>query len=389
MGRYGHRVIDVDGHIFESQEMYQRFMESYLEPAYRGDLDEMMRLSTDPATGQVMTPNLWTHKSAGPVVDRTRALGGVEPGVDARERGEGRKTGTRAVIDVLDPKLRLLDMDDEGIDVAVIFPSALIGFSALDDLELEAALYRAYNRFMHDFCSADPSRLRYVAVPPMRDIQAGVAEIRRVAPEGTAVGLYIQTHMEGKQLDHRDFYPLWDEAQDAGLAITVHHGSAGLPPWGLGVFEMGGNWFQQHASVFLYEQMRAVATVLGGGLLERYPELRFAFLESGCGWLPFWLERLDHHAEIMPMYVPELKRRPTEAFLAGRCFISFDPDEVALTDVVEVLGDGQLVYASDYPHFDCTFPDSVRLVAENDGLSAVTKRRILGENALSLYPRIP
>ncbi len=388
MGRYGHRVIDVDGHIFESQEMYQRFLESYLEPAYREDLAEMMRLSTDPATGQVMTPTLWTHKTGGPVLDRTRALGGVEPGVDTRERGEGRKTGTRAAIDVLDPKLRLLDMDDEGIDIAVVFPSALIGFSALDDLALEAALYRAYNRFMHDYCSANPSRLRYVAVVPLRDIEAGVAETRRVAPETTVAGLYVQTHMDGKQLDHRDYYPLWNEARESRLAIAIHHGSAGLPPWGLGVFDMGGSWFQQHASVFLYEQMRAVATVIGGGLLERYPGLTFAFLESGCGWLPYWLERLDHHFEMMPMCVPELKRKPTEAFLSGRCFISFDPDEVALPDVVAVLGDRQLIYASDYPHFDCSFPESVRLVVENDQLSDETKSRILGGNAPGLYPRL-
>ncbi len=388
MSRFGYRVIDVDGHIFESQEMYQRFLGSYLERPYRAALEEMMRLSTDPATGQVMTPSLWTHKGGGPKANRARALGGVEPGIDRRERGEGRKTGTRAAIDVLDPSLRLLDMDQEGIDVAVIFPSALIGFCGLDDRDLEAALYRSYNRFMHDFCLRDPQRLKYVAVVPMRDLPAGVAETRRVAPERTVAGLYIQTHMDGKQIDHPAFYPLWAEAMESRLAIAVHHGSAGLPPWGLGVFEMGGNWFQQHASVFLYEQMRAVGVVVGGGLLAKFPSLTFAFLESGCGWLPFWLERLDEHYEMLPRYVPLLDRKPSEAFLDGRCFISFDPGEPMLSDVVEALGDRQLIYASDYPHFDCKFPDSVRLVVENNALSDETKGRILGENARRFYPRL-
>jgi predicted TIM-barrel fold metal-dependent hydrolase len=222
----------------------------------------------------------------------------------------------------------------------------------------------------------------------MRDVQAGVAEIKRVAPQNTVAGIYTQTHMDGKQLDHPAFYPLWQEAQASRLAITIHHGSAGLPPWGLGVFEMGGNWFQQHASVFLFEQMRAVACVAGGGLLAKFPDLTFAFLESGCGWLPFWLERLDEHYEIMPRYVPLLDRKPSEAFLAGRCFISFDPGEAMLPDVVQAIGDAQLIYASDYPHFDCKFPDTVRLIVGNKKLSDETKGRILGENARRFYPRL-
>ncbi|MCH7553437.1 MAG: amidohydrolase [Chloroflexi bacterium] len=388
MGRFGLDVIDVDSHMFESQEMFQRLLDDYVEPTYRGDLAEMIRGSTDSETGKVNTPDLWRRKSRSKDVVRDKALGGVPPGIDKRERGEGRKTGTRAAIDVLDPSLRVLDLDEEGIDVTVIFPSVMIGFSALDDLKLESALYRAYNDFMADFCRADAARLKYVAVISQRDIDAGVAEARRVAGHGTAVGLYTQTHMDGKQLDHAGFYPLWEEAQAHGLAITVHHGSAGLPPWGLGVFEMGDNWFQQHASVFLYEQMRAVATVIGGGLLEQFPKLTFAFLESGCGWLPYWLERLDHHYKLMPQYVPLLTRKPSEAFAAGQCFISCDPDEVMLADAVDALGDQSVVYASDYPHFDCKFPDTVRLLVENKGLSTAAKARIFEDNAVKLYPRL-
>jgi len=388
MGRFGLDVIDVDGHIFESQEMFQRLLDDYLAPMYRGALAEMISGSTDSETGKVNTPDLWRRKSSSKDVVRDKALGGVPPGIDKRERGEGRKTGTRAAIDVLDPSLRVLDLDEEGIDVTVIFPSVMIGFSALDDLNLESALYRAYNDFMAEFCQADAGRLKYVAVISQRDIDAGVAEARRVAGHGTAVGLYTQTHMDGKQLDHVGFHPLWEEAQAQGLAITVHHGSAGLPPWGLGVFEMGDNWFQQHASVFLYEQMRAVATVIGGGLLERFPKLTFAFLESGCGWLPYWLERLDHHYELMPQYVPSLTCKPSEAFGGGQCFISCDADEVMLVDAVDALGDRSIVYASDYPHFDCKFPDTVRLIVENDGVSPAAKAHIFKDNAVQLYPRL-
>ena len=388
MGRFGIDVIDADGHIFESKEFFERLRDSYIEARFKNDLAEMMRLSTDPATGQMNTPRLWTHKSKEKALDRMQALGGGPAAPDTQQQSQGRKPGTRAVIDVLDPKLRLLDMDDEGIDAAVIFPSMMIGFCALDDKDLEVALYRAYNRFMGDFCSADPTRLKYVAMFSQRDIEDGVAEIKRVSPDKTALGLYTQTHMDGKQLDDPAWYPYWEAAQHAGFAITVHHGSAALPPWGLGVHEMGNNWFQQHASVFLYEQMRAVATVIGGGIADKYPKLPFAFLESGCGWLPFWLERLDEHFEEMPHFVPLLKRKPSEVFATGKCFISFEPDEAMLADVIEVMGDRHLVYASDYPHFDCRFPDSVKEVAGNTQIKKESKARILEANARELYPRL-
>ena len=351
------------------------------------ELRDMMALATDPGSGRVSTPQLYTHRTSGPIASRDKALGGVPLGEPPR-RDDVYKPGSRAAQDVLDPALRLLDMDDEGIDVGVIFPSALIGFSALDDPTLEAALYRAYNSFMVDFCAAEPSRLKFVPVVSMRDIEDGVAEVRRMERHAMAVGLYTQTHMDGRQLDDPFFHPLWEAAQHAGMAIACHHGSAGLPPWGLGVFEMGDNWFQQHASVFVYEQMRAVATVIGGGLLERFPSLTFAFLESGCGWLPYWLERLDSHYKRMPKHVPLLSRTPSEAFAGGRCFISFDPDEVMLADVAEVLGEEWLVYASDYPHFDCKFPDTVSMVVERQGLSERAKGRLLSENAPRLYPRL-
>jgi predicted TIM-barrel fold metal-dependent hydrolase len=388
MGRFGFEVIDADGHIFESKEFFERLRDGYIESRFKSDLAEMMRLSTDPATGKMNTSRFWTHRSKEKALDRVQALGGGPAGPERPERGEGRKPGTRAVFDTLDARGRLLDMDDEGIDSAVVFPSAMIGFCALDSTELESALYRAYNRIMSDFCSADPKRLKYVAMFSQRDVEDGVAEIQRVSSDKTALGLYTQTHMDGKQLDDPSWYPYWEAAQDAGLAITVHHGSAGLPPWGLGVHEMGGNWFQQHASVFLYEQMRAVATVIGGGIADMYPKLPFAFLESGCGWLPFWLERLDEHFEEMPHFVPLLKRKPSEVFATGRCFISFEPDEAMLADVIEVMGDRRLVYASDYPHFDCRFPNSVRQVVENAQIGKAAKGRILEANARGLYPRL-
>ena len=126
----------------------------------------------------------------------------------------------------------------------------------------------------------------------------------------------------------------------------------------------------------------------GGGVFERFPNLRVAFLEAGCGWLPFWLERLDSHFHLMPESVPLLSQEPSRFFKSGNCFISFDPDEAMLPHVIDYVGGDRIVYASDYPHYDGRFPDSVKLVAERDDLTADAKAKLLSQNARALYPRL-
>ena len=222
----------------------------------------------------------------------------------------------------------------------------------------------------------------------MRDAVEGAKEIRRAAQDPNMAGIYLQTHIDGKLLEHPDFHPLWEAAQEVDLPVDIHQASSALPPYGMGMWDTKGNRFLQHASSNPMEMMRAVACMIGAGLFDQYPGLRAAYLESGCGWLPYWLERLDEHLELMPESVPNLKRDPTDVFRGGNCFISFEPDEKMLPHVADYIGDDLIVYASDYPHYDGKFPDSVRTVAERTDLTDEAKAKFLGGNALRLYPRL-
>ena len=141
-----------------------------------------------------------------------------------------------------------------------------------------------------------------------------------------------------------------------------------------------------HALTHPLGNMMGIMCFTVGGVLHRFPKLRVAFMESGCGWLPFWLERLDEHWERMPEQAPGIDRKPSEYFMDGRCFIGCDPDERTLGATVQLLGDRRIVYASDYYHWDCRFPDSARLIVERTDISDDNKRRILSENARELYP---
>jgi uncharacterized protein len=120
-------------------------------------------------------------------------------------------------------------------------------------------------------------------------------------------------------------------------------------------------------------------------VLEKFPRLKVAFLESGGGWICHWLDRLDSHYEKLGFLVPWLKMKPSDYF-KRQCWISFDPDESTLKATVDVIGADNLMWASDYPHFDCTFPGAVKELKEHmEGLSEDAKRKVLGESAARLY----
>jgi predicted TIM-barrel fold metal-dependent hydrolase len=134
--------------------------------------------------------------------------------------------------------------------------------------------------------------------------------------------------------------------------------------------------------------MRNMASLIGSGVMDRYPSLRIATLEAGHGWLPFWIKRLDEHVETIKAALPELKRRPSDYVTSGRYFQSIEiPEGAALTNAVcDQLGDDVLMYASDYPHGESHFPESAGIVV-GWGMPERRKRKLLWENATKLYAR--
>jgi len=122
-----------------------------------------------------------------------------------------------------------------------------------------------------------------------------------------------------------------------------------------------------------------------GGVLERHPKLRAVFLESGSGWLPYWLNRMDGHFATWGRHLRELRCKPSEYFLR-QCFISMDPDDAVAPAVIAQLGDDNLVWASDYPHIDSPFPGAVKeTLALLAAVPEMSRRKLLGGNALRLY----
>jgi uncharacterized protein len=187
----------------------------------------------------------------------------------------------------------------------------------------------------------------------------------------------------GKNLDDPTFYPFYDEIQGLSVPLGIHWGNGTYLP-GAGTDRFNKH-FHNHVVGHPFEQMLAMTALICGGVLEKYPKLKFGFLESGCGWLPYLMWRLDEEYRGRSREVPLLKDKPSEYIKRGQCFISCSPDEFLIPTVAETVGADMIMFSSDYPHADGLFPDSVRTINERLDLSPEVKRKILGENAAHFY----
>jgi predicted TIM-barrel fold metal-dependent hydrolase len=285
-----------------------------------------------------------------------------------------------------DPKARLVDMDSEGIDVAVLFGAGLAGtLPALDDARLAAALATARNTWVAEYCAADPKRIKGTAALAQQNIDASVKELRRTVKELGFVGASLFPNVKGRHLGDSFYFPLYEAAEQLNVPICVHMflGRYGSDATGT---ERVDKFFYSHLFGHPFEQMIALSVIIGEGVLDRFPKLRFVFLESGCGWIPYWFERMDEHYEVLGVQLPALKTEPSRLLERGQLYFSCEPEEKELAHVIDVVGDDWIVFASDYSHFDSRWPGASEPIVQHPKLSAASKRKILNDNAQRLYP---
>ena len=357
-------VIDADGHVTEPPSMWSEYVEKpFRTRAPRPALDERGR------PGLVLDDKM---------IARHAMLLTFGPEYDI--------AGSRITAGGWDPQARLHDMDADGIDVAILFPSISFYLSEIDDVPLVAALCRAYNDWLADYCRAAPSRLVGVAVLPLAAVDEAIRELERATGKHGFRGAFMRPNpYAGRPIHHPVYDRFWERAAALGVPVTVHEGlSDDLPTLGRDRFE---NPAIQHVLSHPFEQMAACAGLILGGVLDRHPSLRVAFLESGCGWLPYWLERMDGHVETWGKLLPAVRMKPSEYF-RRQCVISTDPEDGdgMVEAVARLVGDECLVWASDYPHPDAHFPGGVEeSLGKMGGVIEASRRKIFAANAARLY----
>ncbi|MCB1700651.1 MAG: amidohydrolase [Halioglobus sp.] len=366
-----YKIIDCDGHVAEPFSLYTE----YCEPEFRERAPKRI-VKDDGSRAVIIDGEEFPAfvKFGGRALGKTESDDIVRP-IQKPENFEGGVDGS----------IRLRDMDREGIDAAIIFPSGAASMCAIQNAELESAMYRAYNRWLAEYCSADTNRIKGNVLVSLRHPELAIEEINRVANEDWVGGISITPHIDKYNLDHPRFHPLWAVAQDYDLPICVHAGT-GRPPYGLGTEEAQGCHMMRHLMTHPYEQQRAMATIMGGGVLDFFPQLRAAFIESGIGWVPWWLDRMDREIDLLSAHTPYMKRHPHQYMEDGQCFVSCLPEESSIEATIDQIGDAGIVFASDYPHWDCGFPETVQRL-ENRKISETAKKHIFETNALKLHTR--
>jgi predicted TIM-barrel fold metal-dependent hydrolase len=221
-----------------------------------------------------------------------------------------------------DARAQLAAMDREGIDVTVLYPSRGLFVHSISDLDpaFSEAIARAYNDWLADFCrDGDPRRMYGAAMLPIHDVAASIREARRAVRDLGFKAVFLRPNppRRGVYWHHPRFDPLWAEVQDLDVPVGFHEGVASRMPTA-GDDRFAGDLFcLQHACSHSMEQMLALEAMTLGGVLERFPRLRVAFLEGNGSWLPFWLWRLDEHWENPGRYEnPALKLRAQRALPA-------------------------------------------------------------------------
>ena len=379
MARDGYRIFDSDTHVGPDAAI----LSTYLSAAEKDRLAGWDKYRSTGRFGHVTyTKGQRTYRRRLGDAARDQAPAGYMAGFTgvARERDPSPRVDA-------DPAARIADMDYEGVDVNLTLPSGWFGtFTAGDDIALEAAMYRAYHRWMSDYCGAYPRRLGGVILAGARDIAGSLGEVREWGKSGWAWGVMVYAPA-GMPLDHPDLEPFYAEAAALDLAVVLHTFTV-MPPYAPGGEDTWGNLWLQRSAAHPWCGMRNMASLIGSGAMDRYPTLRVATLEAGHGWLPFWIKRLDEHAETIKSALPALKQRPSDYVTSGRYFQSIEiPEGVALTNAVaDLVGDEVLMYASDYPHGESHFPESAGIVTGWD-MAEPRKRKLLWDNAVRLYAR--
>jgi uncharacterized protein len=378
--RNGFRVYDADTHVNPAAEI----LEGYLDPGFRARLPELAKYRL-PA-GRAVDGAADRHYYRVATKYYRRVLGEPSPREDFSGR-ESRWRGSRMPrpgVQDDSPANRVADMDEEGADVHFLIPGSFMSMVGLDDPAYEVAFARAYHRHMADFCARAPDRLKSLIVASGRDVAAAVGEIGAWGRSKWAVAVKPLLPPD-LPVDHPSLEPIWRAAAEHDLPIA-HHSSTWNPPYYPAYRDLWDNIFLGRMASHPWGAMRFVAGFVGAGIYDRYPDLRMGVLECGFGWLPFWARRIDEQAVYVGGTAP-LKSRPSDYLTSGRFFCSIERQEGEdmFNAVCGFLGPDVLMYASDYPHSECQFPESVDNILAWRSLDEARRRKLFWENASRFY----
>jgi uncharacterized protein len=368
-------AVDADGHILEAPDLWAQ----YIDPRYR---DRAMRLRTDERGLEYLEIDGAPSKV-------------VRGGMLAMLGGMGRKIGDvlpaanhtylgGASFGAADAKERVQRLAQENLDAAFLYPTLGVLWEAeCADAEIAQAYTRAYNRWIVDFCADSGGRLIPIAHLSLGDPVSAARELERAVQAGARGGWVAQFTITKKPHGHPDHDRLFATAQDLGVPLAIH--PTFEPRWATpGRFEHlhGAHFFLNVTSADAVRH--AFTSFFQFAVFDRFPRLKLVLLESGAGWIGYWLDRMDGYASSLLGLAVPLKEKPSHYF-RRQCWISCDPDERTIPALMELYGEDRFFWASDFPHPDHT-GDYIEELAQLAGkLSPPARAKLLGQNVRACY----
>ena len=372
MGEY--RVISSDNHVFEPPDLWTKRTEARFK-------DRAPRVVREDEG------DIW-------VVDGVMAancLQGIHPGRrfdDLSIPEETEWTYDNVVRGGYIPEEALKDMDIDGVDVGIIYPTVgLALYYCVEDSGLFSACCRAYNDYIAEFCSADPRRLKGIAMLNVDDVQDGIKEMERCADLGFA-GVMVSIFPERLRYSAPEYEPFWAAAQETGMPVALHV-TTNRPAPGQSFGARNVELVSLSSMINLDYWVRlSLADIILTGVFERYPQLQMGAVEHELSWIPHFLERMEYRylerVDGRKGYKFQEDMLPSDYFHRN-VFVGFQADGlgVRMRDIIGVDG---LMWGADYPHRESTFPRSRQIIEEIlADCTEEEKVKIAGGNAARVY----
>lgn len=370
--RPGSTVLSADSHVVEPPTLWH----DHIDPAFRDRAPTVVGEAVW-RDGTTKQGAFWICEGLQPIPAAGFAVADVD---DPEARSEA---NFRPLEELRsggwDPAARLLDQDIDGVRGEVLYPSMAMSMFGVADPAFQAALFRAYNRWVADYCAHAPDRLFPIMLVSLDDVAAAVHEVERVRDAGGRGVMISHDPSPGPNYSDRVYDPFWAACAAAGLPVSLHilTGRAGMA--------MSRQPYLAAYIALPHPVQVSLVDMLATGVFARHPDLRVVSVENDVGWVPHFLHRLEFGWEEFRFMVGYDDPVPPHEHFRRRVRCTFQDDPIGV-HLLDVIGSDVLMWASDYPHGDSTWPKSRETIERNfAGYAPDTVRRVVHDNVVDLY----
>jgi len=364
-------ILSSDSHVFEPPDLWQ----TRIDRALRGRAPRIERIDG----GDYIVVEADQILSGIGLISNTGARFEAPETISAEGRFEDVRRGG------YDPEQHLVDMALDGVAGEVLYPSQGLFYFKVADPQLMSAIFRAYNDWLAEFCRTDPARLKGIAMINLDDVEDGIRELERAAHLGLSGAMITEYPLEDRRYDQPDYEPFWAAAAALDMPLSLHTATRRQGRI-RGAGEKTLRDASSRATKAFYPAL-SLCDMIFSGVFERHPRLRVAIVEFELAWVPHLLSSMDYtyrerHGEAIYRFKDGI--RPSD-FFHRNVVLSFQEDAIGIR-LRDVIGVDNMMWGSDYPHSESTFPRSRKILAEIlEGVPEDEQVKIVGLNTARVY----